>query len=246
MVEKRHLAREFVPRNRYMFTWGCNMPDIVRGQVAHHKSEWLKRVQAQYPERRRRYLAEKERFATEHGLHKYFSWDDYFKPHQNFFLNWLQNNIQNKNAAILDVGCGVGFLALRLHDLGYDNYYGIDINDSSIAVGIKLLSKFNLNPRLQVGQAEQTSFGDGQFDVVCVLDASYVNCFNMVSACKEIHRILKPKGHLVMDVAYTPLECYKRLYNQDEMRKHLSDFSDVKFMAIPKREKLKYGVVARK
>lgn len=237
MGEDIHRAESFFEGHLHVF---------IREDQMSYNSEWLKNVQSKYPKSRRAYLAEKERLAIEHRLHKYFPWDDYFKPHQNFFLKWLQGNVPDKNAAILDMGCGVGFLALRLHDLGYDNYHGIDHNSSYIAVGIKLLSKFNLNPRLQAGRVEQTNFGDEQFDVVCVLDASYSGCFNMDLACKEIHRVLKPKGYLVMDVAYTPLEFYKRLYSKDEMRKHLSDFGDVKFMVIPKREKLKYGVVARK
>lgn len=211
-----------------------------------YKSEWLKNVQAGYPEAWRGYLGEKEKLVIEHKLSKYFLWDDYFKPHQNFFLRWLQDSMKDRSITILDAGCGIGFLALRLHDLGYDNYYGIDKKASSIAVGIKLLSRFSLTAHLQVGRIEQTSFKNGQFDVICVLDTSYGGNFNMDSACKEGYRILKLKGYLVMDVAYSPLECYERLYSKDEMRRYLSSFSDVEFRDIPKREKLKYGVVARK
>lgn len=194
----------------------------------------------------KRYLAEKDKLVRKHGLHKYFLWDDYFKPHQNFFLKWLQGNVPDKNAAVLDMGCGVGFLALRLHDLGYDNYHGIDVNGKRIEAARKLLTRFGLKPRMWVEQGEHTHFRDGQFDIVCVLDAAYLNDFHMEFACKEIHRILKPKGYLVMDVAYTPLECYKRLYSKGEMKKHLSYFGSVEFKNIPKREGLKYAVVARK
>lgn len=213
---------------------------------AEYKTEWLKNVQSKYPESHRAYLAEKEKLALEHGLHKYFLWDDYFKPHQNFFLSWLEENMPSRDVAILDAGCGIGFLALRLHDLGYNNYQGIDINESNIRVGIKLLSKFELDPNLRSGSIEETGFEEGRFDVVCALDASYDSGFSMDLACKEIHRVLKQGGYLVTDIAYAPLEYYDNLYSKDEMEKHLSGFSNVEFLTIPKREKLKYGVVARR
>lgn len=202
---------------------------------------------------KQKYLAEKERLVKESSLKykKYFLWDDYFKPHQNFFLNWLRNNIKDKNVAILDIGCGIGFLALRLHALGYNNYYGIDHAFTSsesikqLEVGRKLLIKFGLKPRFWVERASHTHFEDGQFDVVCVLDLAYNKNFQMDTACEEIHRILKPGGHLVMDVSCKHRKAYANLYTKEEMKKYLSGFS-VEFRVVPKREHFKLGVVARK
>jgi len=196
----------------------------------------------------KRYLAEKDRLVKKHKLHRFFLWDDYQKPHINFFLRWLQDNIKSKDAAaILDVGCGVGFLGLQLHDLGYGNYYGIDIDGASILSAGELLTKFGLKPRFWVESAEHTHFEDGQFDVVCSFNAPYDTRFHMGASCKEFHRILKPEGYAVMDIAYKPMPGIpKRLYTKEEMRKHLSDFSSVEFKNIPKRENIKYGVVARK
>jgi len=212
----------------------------------YEKGKWLRRVQSGYPEKWKEYLAEKERLVVEYGLHKYFLWDDYFKPHQNFFLRWLWDTLPNRDTAILDAGCGIGFLALRLHNLGYNDYHGIDVNESSIAVGTKLLSKFGLDPNLRSGSVGETGFEEGQFNVVCALDASYDSGFDMERACKEAHRVLKRRGYLVMDIAYTPSELYTKLYGKDEMEEYLSDFSSVEFLSIPKREDLKYGVVARR
>jgi len=193
------------------------------------------------------YLAEKEKLVKEcGGLHPYFLLDDYEKSHQNFFLRWLQANIRDKDATILDVGCGTGFLALRLHDLGYDNYCGIDIDlYHTIGIARELLAKFGLEPHLWVEQAEHTHFQDGQFDVVCVLDASYFKDFHMAATCKEAHRVLKHRGYLVMDVESkpSPMKVHPNFYNKEEMKKHLSDFSDIEFREL---STTRYFVLARK
>lgn len=181
---------------------------------------------------RQEYLAEKGRLAKECGLPPYFMLDDYEKPHQNFFLKWIQDNIRDKDAAILDVGCGVGFLALRLHELGYGNYCGIDIDlHHTIGVGRELIARFGLEPRLWVERAERTHFEDGQFDVVCVLDVSYYKDFHMGAACKEAHRVLKHGGYLVMDVEFKPMKVHPNFYTREEIKEYLSDFSDIQFIS---------------
>lgn len=181
-------------------------------------------------------IAEKDRLVREYKLHRYFLLDDYHKPHQNSFLKWLQDTIEDKNAAILDVGCGVGFLALRLHEIGYDNYHGIDINGKRIEAARKLLARFDLKPRLWVERGEHTHFRDGQFDVVCMLDTPDLH---MGAACKEAHRVLKHGGYLVVaSKTHTKreMERYLKLFVVSEC---VSDSSD-------QHRPLKFCAAARK
>jgi 2-polyprenyl-3-methyl-5-hydroxy-6-metoxy-1,4-benzoquinol methylase len=35
----------------------------------------------------------------------------------------------DKEARILDLGCGYGTIGLELAELGYSNYYGVDVSD---------------------------------------------------------------------------------------------------------------------
>ncbi len=192
----------------------------------------------------RAYLAEKERLIRKYGLHQHFLSNR--SPHQDFFLRWLLDNARDKDAAILDAGCGPGFLALRLHELGYDNYCGIDIKSARIEAAKELLTRFGIAPRLWVEDMEHTHFEDGRFDVVCVLDASYLKEFHMGPACREIHRILGPNGRLVMDITFKRMPFTHHVFTKGETRKHLSGFNDIEFREIDSKQRVKYGVVARK
>lgn len=51
--------------------------------------------------------------------------DGWYCQYTYYFRNWLPNN---KQAAILDVGCGVGTLLTVFKRVGYSNLYGVDLS----------------------------------------------------------------------------------------------------------------------
>lgn len=52
------------------------------------------------------------------------------------FARWLGPHLpENRNAAVLDVGCGRGYAVSWLRDLGYSRAEGIDIDDGQVAFG---------------------------------------------------------------------------------------------------------------
>lgn len=124
---------------------------------------------------------------------------------------------------ILDVGCGTGGMFLLLKDYGYPT--GID--DSELAI------RFSARRHLaNLGRAAlpRLPFPDASFDLVSAFDVLYHRRVrDDQAALKEIARVLKPHGHLVItDSALEFLrsahdEVYQaaRRYTTGEMREKL-------------------------
>lgn len=101
------------------------------------------------------------------------------------------SEIKNRDK-ILDLGCGEGFLLKKLIEKGIDvDYVGVDINEN-----IKEL-KFK-NARFYVWDITKgLNFDTESFDIVFALDVlEHILDFNKL--VDEIHRILIPKGKLVV------------------------------------------------
>ena len=91
-----------------------------------------------------------------------------------------------KNKKILDIGCGEGALVKEFKKKGY-NIIGMDINYES-----KLVSKGNIT---------NIKFKKSSFDIALCLDViEHLDFENQEKAFREIHRILKPNGILLVAV----------------------------------------------
>lgn len=56
--------------------------------------------------------------------------EEYYKNYK--LPRWIQNEIKDKNANILDYGCGFGQMLFALKNAGYGNIYGVDIEKRAI------------------------------------------------------------------------------------------------------------------
>ncbi len=93
---------------------------------------------------------------------------------------------------VLDVGCGVGHLLSWRTRHAPAHYHGLDLSWNSVrsarAAGLRDVS---------VGDAEQLPFRDGAYDrVVCNGSAHHLP--DLPAALREIHRVLRPGGWLVL------------------------------------------------
>ena len=98
---------------------------------------------------------------------------------------------------LLDVGCGIGD-NLRIFSASGLELHGIEYSDVSARHAAKLLGA---NALVRTGSATALPYPDGSFDAaICIEVLEHVG--DDVAAIKEISRVLKPNGLLVMSVPY--------------------------------------------
>lgn len=99
---------------------------------------------------------------------------------------------------VLDVGCGNGRL-LRLFDGINVDYIGVDSSQNLLKQAQSKLANCNKSVKFVQGNMLKLEFDDNNFDAVFMIAS-----LNHLPACyhhqalREAHRILKPRGHLLM------------------------------------------------
>lgn len=100
-----------------------------------------------------------------------------------------------RNAAVLDVGCGVGRVASILEERGFE-MTGIDVSEPLVERARSLFPEIEF----RVEDVRDTSFDPGTFDYAIF---SYYGLDYLlpkaerIKALRELHRVLKPAGVLV-------------------------------------------------
>ena len=122
-----------------------------------------------------------------------------------------------KGQRILDLGCGTGALTLRAAQKGA-KVKGIDINPQMLEIAQKQAIKKNLlkNVNLsEMGIAELESEKSNDYDVVMSgLCFSELTESELIFTLKEINRILKPSGLLLVADEVRPKSILKRILTE--------------------------------
>lgn len=102
-------------------------------------------------------------------------------------------------AFIIDVATGTADLAIELVKLNPDKIIGVDIADTMLDYGRKKLTRKGLDKiiTLEQGDSENLRFDDNTFDAA-VVSYGVRNFENPVKGMKEICRVLKPGGALMV------------------------------------------------
>ena len=99
---------------------------------------------------------------------------------------------------LLDAGCGSGGMLARLRErFPHAALTGMDYVDRAL----ELTRQRNLNAALVQGSADALPFGDGEFDVVLSLDVIVLRGIDDAAAVREMHRVLRDGGTLIVNVA---------------------------------------------
>ena len=103
----------------------------------------------------------------------------------------------NRDAAILDVGCGYGRVLNELHGLGFSHLRGIDFSEQLIRRGKRQFPFLDL----QVQEAETIDAPDGTVDAVllCAVLTCIVSSQAQEALIREIRRVLRPGGLLYVN-----------------------------------------------
>lgn len=116
-----------------------------------------------------------------------------------------------KNARILDVGCGKGFLLYEFTQvLPECDVVGLDISAYAVEN-----AKEEVKPFLQVGHAKSLPFADKSFDfVVSITTLHNLYNFDLHAALKEIERVRKGPAHVNVESYRNEREKMNLLYWQ--------------------------------
>lgn len=148
-----------------------------------------------------------------------FLYDDLYKIEKNHWwcrakrnlcihlINKFYEKKENNQLRILDIGCGTGKNIETLNKIGM--VWGIDM----ALEAINFCKKRGLK-RIKQGYAEDTGYRNNFFDIVVALDI--IEHTDDKKTLREIKRILKPKGLLIMT-----LPAFKILWSGwDEVLQH--------------------------
>ncbi len=113
-------------------------------------------------------------------------------------LRFSDSQIQ-ENSQVLDVACGTADSTIALAKAGVPRVVGVDISEGMLKVGEKKIEELNLNSviSLKVEDCENLSFNDNTFDVAFIA-FGIRNFEDKKKGLKELHRVLKPNGLLLI------------------------------------------------
>ena len=123
---------------------------------------------------------------------------------------------KSKCKRILDIATGTADLAVEISkQLPESQIIGLDISSKMIDLAGKKITKKHLQDRIQVevGDSENLRFEDNSFDATTA-SFGVRNFGNLVSGLKEMYRILKPGGQIViLEFSRPRVFPFKQLFN---------------------------------
>jgi SAM-dependent methyltransferase len=118
-----------------------------------------------------------------------------FNRYGRFYDWYLRNWIPiNKQASILDIGCGYGQLLRFFSKRGYSNVIGVDISSEQVEFAKKVHPNV-----IQANALEFLEQHIGQFDLIVAIDlVEHFTKEEMVLFLDASYQSLKPKGQLII------------------------------------------------
>lgn len=104
-----------------------------------------------------------------------------------------------KPRLMLDVATGTGDFAIQALVLNPEKVIGVDISEGMLEAGRKKLQKRGLSGKIELhrGDSENLDFEENKFDAVTV-GFGVRNFENLEKGLREINRVMKPGGMLVI------------------------------------------------
>lgn len=125
----------------------------------------------------------------------------------------LADILKNKGAVVLDVACGTGDLSLELDRDSSAQIIGTDFCRPMLSVAKEKTAATNARIPYVEADAMNLSFADGSFDALTIA-FGLRNLPNFASGLRELHRVLRPGGRIVILEFSSPvLPGFRQLFN---------------------------------
>lgn len=125
----------------------------------------------------------------------------------------LADVLKDENAMVLDVACGTGDLSIELQNGAKGQVVGTDFCRPMLDLANEKTAKASLTVPYVEADAMQLSFAEDSFDAATIA-FGLRNLANFADGLRELHRILKPGGRLVVLEFSTPrVPGFKTLFN---------------------------------
>ena len=133
-----------------------------------------------------------------------------------FDIYWRKFAVKKLNLRggenIIDIACGTGDFSLSAYREKIVNITGVDVSLNMLKIFLKKAKKKNVeNLSLVCAEAENLPFKDGAFDA-CLVAFGVRNFSNLKIGLREIFRILKDRGKLVILEFSLPKSPLKEIY----------------------------------
>ena len=132
-----------------------------------------------------------------------------------YFIKSINFNLTGKS--ILEVGCGAGYGIEQINkSFKPKEYFAFDINPKMVSLSIAKVKKKRLPVNVFLGDVREIKLPSKKFDVIFVFTVLH-HVEGWQEALKEIYRVLKPKGLLLIneinDRSLNWFERYLKVYH---------------------------------
>ena len=112
---------------------------------------------------------------------------------------------------ILDVACGTGDFTIEIAKKAAtgSKITGIDLSEGMMSIGREKLAAAGIEATIEQGDCEALKYAEGTFDRISV-GFGVRNFENLPTGLKEMHRVLKPGGKLVILELSVPSNAFIR------------------------------------